>query len=72
VKNAIVWCLKVLGQVLVIVMLAPFLIPAYAIARLMGTDPFDMDGMGMGFLVMVLIAGAMLIALVSFGLGRVL
>jgi len=28
--------------------------------------------MGIGFLVMVLIAGAMLIALVSFGLGRVL
>ena len=71
-ENAIVWSLKVLGQVLVIVMLAPFLIPAYAIARLMGTDPFDMDGMGMGFLVMVLAAGAMLIALVSFGLGRVL
>jgi len=71
-ENAVVWSLKVLGQFLVIVMLAPFLIPAYAIARLMGIDPFDMDGMGIGFLVMVLIAGAMLIALVSFGLGRVL
>lgn len=51
------------------ILLAPFLIPAYGIARLMGADPFSLDGMGIGFLVMGLIAGGLFIAALSFGAG---
>ena len=54
------------------VLLAPFLIPAYGIARLMGADPFSLDGMGVGFLVMALIAAGLAIAAVSFGIGYLL
>lgn len=71
-KNDIVWCLKVLGQVLVIVLLAPFLIPAYGISRLIGADPFSMDSMGLGFLIMTLIAGGLAIAAGFFALGYLL
>ena len=28
------------------ILLAPFLIPAYGIARLLGADPMSLDGMG--------------------------
>lgn len=51
------------------ILLAPFLIPAYGIARLLGADPFSLDGMGIGFLVTALIAGGLAIAAVSFGIG---
>ena len=51
------------------ILLAPFLIPAYGLARLIGADPFSMEGMGIGFLVMVLIAGGLFIATVAFGAG---
>ena len=54
------------------ILLAPFLIPAYGIARLLGADPMSLDGMGIGFLVMALIAGGLFIAAVSFGIGYLL
>ena len=68
-ENAIVWTLKVIGQVVVIVLLAPFLIPAYGIARLLGSDPFDLDGGGIGFLITAMIAGGLAIAAGFFALG---
>ena len=68
-ENAIVWSLKVIGQVLVIVLLAPFLIPAYGIARLLGSDPFSLDGGGIGFLVTAMIAGGLAIAAGAFAIG---
>ena len=71
-KNAIIWSMKVIGQVLMIILLAPFLIPAYGIARLLGSDPFDMDSMGLGFLVTAMIAGGLAIAAVFFGIGYLL
>lgn len=71
-KNAIIWSMKVIGQVLMIILLAPFLIPAYGIARLLGADPFDMDSMGLGFLVTAMIAGGLAIATVFFGIGTLL
>lgn len=54
------------------ILLAPFLIPAYGIARLLGADPLSLDGMGVGFLVMGLIAAGLFIAAVSFGVGYLL
>ena len=71
-ESAIVWSLKVIGQVLLIVLLAPFLIPAYGIARLLGSDPFDLDGGGIGFLVTAMIAGALAIAAAAFTIGYLL
>ena len=68
-ENAIVWTLKVIGQVVVIVLLDPFLIPAYGIARLLGSDPFDLDGGGIGFLITAMIAGGLAIAAGFFALG---
>ena len=68
-ENAIVWSLKVIGQVVVILVLAPFLIPAYGIARLLGADPFSLDGMGIGFLITAMIAGGLAIAAGFFALG---
>lgn len=71
-KNAITWSMKVIGQVLMIILLAPFLIPAYGIARLLGSDPFDMDSMGLGFLITAMIAGGLAIGAVAFGIGYLL
>lgn len=68
-ENAIVWTLKVIGQVVVILVLAPFLIPAYGIARLLGSDPFSLDGGGIGFLITAMIAGGLAIAAGFFALG---
>lgn len=68
-KNAIVWSSKVLGQIVLILLLAPFLIPAYGIARLLGSDPFSLDGGGIGFLVTAMIAGGLAIAAGAFAIG---
>ena len=46
---------KVFGGLFVIA-LAPLLIPSYFITRLLGMDPFNLDGMGIEFGVMVVIA----------------
>jgi len=71
-EYAITWSVKVIGQVLVIILLAPFLIPAYVIARLLGSDPFDMDSMGLGFLITAVIAGGLAIATIFFSIGYLL
>jgi hypothetical protein len=68
-KNVIVWSSKVLGQIVLVLLLAPFLIPAYGIARLLGSDPFDLDGGGIGFLVTAMIAGGLAIAAGAFAIG---
>ena len=68
-ENAIVWTLKVIGQVVVILVLAPFLIPAYGISRLLGSDPFSLDGGGIGFLITAMIAVGLAIAAGFFALG---
>jgi hypothetical protein len=52
-----------------VILLAPFLIPAYGIAKLLGADPMSLDGMGLGFLIMAIIAGGLFIASVGFVLG---
>ena len=67
--------LKTLGVIWTtfwVILLAPFLVPAYAIARVMGADPFSLDGMGIGFLITAIIAGALAIAAVSFALGTLI
>ena len=52
-----------------IILLAPFLIPAFGIVKLLGGDPFSMDGMGADFLFMVVIAVGIVIAGGAFALG---
>lgn len=51
------------------ILLAPFLIPAFGIVKLLGGDPFSMDGMGADFLFMVIIAVGIAIAVGAFTIG---
>ena len=48
---------------------APFLIVAFLITKMLGGDPFSLDGMGIGFLITALIAGGLAIATGAFALG---
>ena len=67
--------LKTLGVIWTtfwVILLAPFLVPAYGIARLLGADPFSLEGMGVGFLITAIIAGALAIAALSFTLGTLI
>ena len=52
-----------------IVLLAPFLIPAFGIVKLLGGDPFNLDGMGADFMFMVIIAVGIAVAGGAFALG---
>lgn len=52
-----------------VVLLAPFLIPAFGIVKLLGGDPFSMDGMGADFLFMVVIAVGIAVAGGAFAIG---
>jgi len=64
--------LKTLGVIWAtfwIILLAPFLIPAYGIARLLGVDPFSMDDMGLGFMITAIIALVLAAAALSFTVG---
>jgi hypothetical protein len=72
VKNAMVYTANLLIKIVMVIVLAPFLIPAYGIARLLGSDPFDLDGGGIGFLVTAMIAGALAIGAAAFTIGYLL
>lgn len=52
-----------------IILLAPFLIPAFGIVKLLGGDPFNLDGMGADFMFMVIIAVGIAVAGGAFALG---
>ena len=52
-----------------IILLAPFLIPAFGIVKLLGGDPFSMDGMGADFMFMCIIAVGIAVAGGAFALG---
>lgn len=54
------------------ILFAPFLIPAFCIVKLMGGDPFSMDGMGADWLFMVMIAIGIAVASGFFILGLLL
>jgi ABC-type Na+ efflux pump permease subunit len=50
--------------------IAPFILPAYAIVRLTGGDPFHLDAGGTAsFVMMVAIAIGIAIATAAFGIG---
>lgn len=51
------------------VVILPFIIPAFAITKLLGGEPLSMDDMGAGFLIMCAIAIGLAIATVAFGIG---
>lgn len=51
------------------ILILPFVIPAFGIVKLLGGDPFSMDNMGFGFLLTVLIAIGLAVAVASFALG---
>jgi hypothetical protein len=59
---------KILGGLFVLA-IAPVMIPAYVITRLFGMDPFSLDGMGIDFGVMVVIAIIIAVAGGAFFLG---
>lgn len=62
---------KIFGG-LFILAIAPLMIPAYLITRLFGMDPFSMDGMGIEFGVMVVIAIIIAVAAGSFAIGTLI
>lgn len=51
------------------ILFAPFLIPAFCIVKLLGGDPFSMDGIGADFLFMVVIAIGIAVAGGAFAIG---
>ena len=54
------------------VIIMPFMIPAFLIAKLLGADPLSLDGMGIGFLVTALIAAGLAIGAGFFFLGTLI
>ena len=52
-----------------IILLAPFLLPAFGIVKLLGGEPFGMDDMGFSFILTILIAIGIAVAGASFALG---
>jgi hypothetical protein len=50
-------------------MIAPFIIPAFLIVKVLGGDPFSMDGMGADFMFMVAIAIGIAVASGAFAIG---
>lgn len=62
---------KVFGGLFVLA-IAPVMIPAYLITRLLGMNPFDLDGMGIEFGVMVVIAIIIAVAAGAFFLGTMI
>ena len=51
------------------ILLAPFLLPAFGIVKLLGGKPFGMDDMGFSFILTILIAIGIAVAGASFALG---
>ena len=68
ITDYIFYAVKTVG----VIAFLPFLIPAYLIAKMMGADPFSLDGMGIGFLITIAIAGALAIGTGFFFLGTLI
>lgn len=51
------------------VIIMPFIIPAFLIVKLLGGEPFSMDDMGIGFMSMVVIAIGIAVGAGMFFLG---
>lgn len=51
------------------ILLAPFLIPAFLVVKLLGGNTFSMDDMGLGFMLTILIAIGIAIASAAFLIG---
>jgi hypothetical protein len=49
--------------------LAPFLAVGYAVVKLTGGDPMSMDGMGVDFIIMIIVAIIAAVAVGSFAVG---
>ena len=54
------------------ILLAPFLIPAFLIVKLLGGNTFSLDDMGLGFMLTALIAVGLAIAAGFFFLGTLI
>ena len=68
-KDILIKALKTMLAVIWLAMIAPFIIPAFGIVKLIGGDPFSMDGMGADFVIMCVIAGGLVLATGAFALG---
>lgn len=71
-KEFLIKSLNVVWTAFWTVLLAPFLIPAFCIVKLLGGDPFSMDGMGADFMFMVIIAVGIAVAGGAFAIGYLL
>jgi ABC-type Na+ efflux pump permease subunit len=56
-------------KMVAMVAMIPFLLPAFLITKMLGGDMFSLDGMGIGFVITVLIAAAFAIGTGFFFLG---
>jgi ABC-type Na+ efflux pump permease subunit len=54
------------------VAMIPFLLPAFLITKMLGGDMFSLDGMGIGFVITMLIAAAFAIGAGFFFLGTLI
>ena len=52
-----------------VIMIAPFIIPAFVIVRLLGGNPFSMDDIGISFMFMCAIAIGIAVAVAAFSIG---
>jgi ABC-type Na+ efflux pump permease subunit len=59
-------------KMVAVVAMIPFLLPAFLITKMLGGDMFSLDGMGIGFVITALIAGAFAIGAGFFFLGTLI
>jgi len=64
----VMYAVKMIGVIAMI----PFLLPAFLITKMLGGDMFSLDGMGIGFVITALIAGAFAIGAGFFLLGTLI
>lgn len=68
-KQLMINSVKSVAAALWLLMIAPFVIPAFAITRLLGGDPFSMDDMGTSWMVMIFIAIGLAATTAAFLIG---
>ena len=56
-------------QVTFVIAAAPFLALGYGFVKLIGGDPMNLDGMGVDFIIMVIVAIIAAVAVGSFAIG---
>jgi hypothetical protein len=56
-------------QMIFVIAAAPFLGLGYAVVKLTGGDPMSMDGMGVDFIIMIIVAIIAAVAVGSFAIG---